>query len=135
VGVEEHDDWLQDRYARWLDALTKLAFALTAGTFAVYVTGILAPAIPIAELPRVWGLPLDEYLARTGAPTGWGWLGSIAYGDYLNYVGMSLFACVALLSNLAIVLPLARRGERLMAALVAAQIVVLAVAASGLLSG
>jgi hypothetical protein len=135
VDLDQRDEWLHERYARWLDALTRLAFVLTAATFVVYVAGLSAPAIPIAELPNLWGLPLDEYLARTGAPTGWGWLAQGARGDYLNYVGLSLFACVVLLCNLAIVVPLARRGERLMAALVAAQILVLAIAASGTLSG
>jgi hypothetical protein len=132
MGLGERDAWLQERYARWLDALTKLAFAISVAGFAVYLTGALAPLVPIGELPGLWGLPLAEYLSRTGAPTGWGWLQHLGHGDYLNYVGLSLFACVVLLCNLAVVAPLLRRGERLMGILVAAQIVVLAVAASGM---
>lgn len=131
MGLGERDAWLQERYARWLDVLTKLAFAISVAGFAVYAAGALAPLVPIAELPRLWGLPLAEYVARTGAPTGWAWLHYLGRGDYLNYVGLSLFACVVLLCNLAVVVPLFRRGERLLGTLVAAQVAVLAVAASG----
>lgn len=135
MDIDQRDAWLQDRYARWVDVLTKLAFVATAATFLVYVAGLSAPGVPIAELPRLWGLPLDEYLARTGAPTGWEWVWHIGRGDYLTFTGLTLFAFVVLLCNAAILVPLVRRGERLMATLVAAQVVVLAVAASGALSG
>ena len=125
------DAWLQERYARWLDVLTRVAFTVCVATFVLYLSGVLPPHVPIGDLARLWGLPLGEYLARTGAPAGWGWLQLAARGDYLNYAGLALFACVVLLCNLAILAPLLRRGERLMAALVAAQIAVLAFAASG----
>lgn len=131
MSPAERDAWLQDRYASWIDALTRIAFFVSVATFTAYVSGALAPWVPLTELPGLWHLPLEQYLARTGAPSGWGWLAHIARGDYLNYLGLSLFACVALACHLAILVPLLRRGERLMAALVAAQVVVLAVAASG----
>jgi hypothetical protein len=131
MSPAERDAWMQDRYAAWLDALTRIAFVLSMASFAVYVTGALPPWVPAADLPGLWHLPLEEYLARTSAPTGWAWLGYIARGDYLNYLGLSLFACVTVVCHLAILVPLLRRGERLMAALVVAQVLVLAVAASG----
>ena len=134
MDVGERDAWLQERYARWVDALTRVAFVLAVAGFAAYLFGRPAPFIPIEELPRLWNLPLAEYLARTGAPTGWGWLGLLGRGDYLNYLGLALFALVALVCDLAIIVPLLRRGERLLAALVAAQVVVLAVAASGVVT-
>ncbi len=127
----ERDAWMQDRYAAWLDALTRIAFVLSTVSFALYVTGTLAPWVPPADLPTLWHLPLEQYLAHTSAPTGWGWLGYVARGDYLNYVGLSLFACVVVVCHLAILVPLLRRGERLMAGLVVAQVLVLSVAASG----
>jgi hypothetical protein len=71
MDLDERDAWLQERYARWLDALTRLAFVLSVTTFVMYVAGLVPPAIPIAELPRLWGLPLADYLGQTGAPTGW----------------------------------------------------------------
>jgi hypothetical protein len=135
MDLEQRDAWIQERYARWLDALTKLAFGITLVAFVLYVSGLASPRIPIADLPQLWGLPLDEYLARTGAPTGWAWVSDILRGESLNQAGLGLFACVVLLCDLAVVAPLARRGERLMAALVAAQAAVLAVAASGVVGG
>ena len=131
MSPAERDAWIQDRYASWIDALTRIAYVVSVVAFAAYVTGALAPWVPLAELPGLWHLPLEQYLARTGGPTGWGWLAHLSSGDYLNYFGLSLFACVAVVCHLAILVPLLRRGERLMAALVAAQVVVLTVAASG----
>lgn len=135
LDSEKRDAWIQERYARWLDALTKLAFLVTLATFFLYVSGLAAPRIPVADLPQLWRLPLDEYLARTGAPTGWAWAAELARGESLSQVGLALFACVVLLCNLAVLVPLARRGERLLAALVAAQALALAIAASGLAGG
>jgi hypothetical protein len=127
----ERDDWLQERYARWVDALTRIAFVISLAAFAAYVAGVLPPWVPIAELPQLLRLPLDEYLARTGAPVGWEWLRHLGRGDLLNYLGLALFACVVLVCDIAILVPLLRRGERLLAALVAAQAAVLLAAASG----
>lgn len=131
VALNERDDWLHERYARWLDALTRLAFVVSLVAFAAYLAGVLPPWVPVADLPQLLRLPLEEYLARTGAPTGWDWLRHLTRGDLLNYVGLALFACVVIICDLAILAPLLRRGERLLAALVAAQAAILLVAASG----
>lgn len=135
MELEDRDTWLQERYARWLDASTKLAFLVTVASFFVYVSGALPSFIRLEELPRLWGLPLDQYLARTGAPTGWEWLRLVGYGDYLNYLGICLFALVILICHAAIAPRLIARGERLIFLLAVAQVLVLLVAASGVFAG
>jgi hypothetical protein len=77
-------------------------------------------------------LPVDRFVAATGAPTGWAWLGYLGSGDYLNLVGVAMLGLVTVLCYARIVVPLLRSGERLYAALAIAQIVVLLIAASGL---
>lgn len=136
MGVEKPEDtWLQERFARWLDAGTRIAFVASLVTFALYVFGLVAPRIPLSSLPQLWTLPLPAYLERTASPTGWDWLHLIGYGDYLSYAGIALFALVIIVCDLAIIAPLLRRGERLMALLAAAQVFVLVAAASGWFAG
>jgi hypothetical protein len=136
VGRDKPDDaWLQERYASWLDVCTRGAYAVSLLTFAIYASGALPPYVPFDRLPDLWHLPLAQYLEATGAATGWDWLRLLRYGDYLNYVGLALFALIVLLCHAALIVPLLKRGERLLAALAAAQVAVLAFAASGLLAG
>lgn len=135
MELERRDGWLHERYARWLDGCTRIAFVVTLGTFVAYVSGLLAPFVPLQALAEAWNLPLAQYLERTGSPTGWHWLSVAGYADYLNYVGICLFALVILICNIAMVIPMLRHGERLLALLASAQALVLLLAASGWFAG
>ena len=78
MDVEE----AQKSFARWVDAGTKLGLALLIAGFAAYVSGLLPARIPLGELARSWHLPLPQFIAATGAPTGWQWLLLAGRGDY-----------------------------------------------------
>jgi hypothetical protein len=119
----------QTIYARWLDIGTRLGFGILFLSFLSYVLGVLDPHVPPHELPLLWGLPVDHYVAAAGAPTGWGWLALVVRADYLNYVGVALLASVTLAAYVRIVPLLLERGERLRAAIAALQVLVLVVAA------
>ena len=127
------EDLIQQTYARWLDAATRAAFAASLAAFAAYASGLAPSFVPLDALPRLWQLPLEQYLAQTGAPEGWGWLQLAGFSDYLNLACIALIGAVTLLCYLAVLPLLLRLGERLQAALVAAQALVLLVAASGVL--
>ena len=129
------DTWLQERFARWLDAGTRTAFVVSLVTFGAYVSGLVVPRVPLSSLPQLWSLPLPAYLERTASPTGWGWLWLIGFGDFLSYAGIALFALVVIVCDLAIIAPLLRRGERLLALLAATQVLILLAAASGRFAG
>jgi hypothetical protein len=122
-------------YARWLDWGTRIALAALIAAFLAYVTGAVPAAVAVAELPQLWSLPVGRYLAATAAPSGWGWLGLLGRGDYLNYVGVALLGLVTVAGYLRAVPALLARGERLQAGFAIAQIIVLLFAASGLLAG
>ena len=68
-------------YAGWLDAGTRFGLGLLVLSFAVYVSGVLPPQTGFDELPRLWILPVDRYLAATGLPSGWGWIALLGQGD------------------------------------------------------
>jgi hypothetical protein len=129
------EELLQERYARWLEAATWLAFAASLAAFVAYAGGLLPAFVPLEALPGLWHLPAEAYLARTGAPAGWGWLRLLAYSDYLSLACVALIGGVTLACYLSLLPLLLRLGERLQAALAAAQILVLLIALSGTLAG
>ena len=122
-------------YARWLSAGTRIALSLLIATFAVYALGLLEPLVPLRSLPELWRLPVAEFIAATGAPTGWGWLGRLSAGDYLNLLGVALLGCVTIVCYARLARLYYREGDRALAWLAVAQVIVLVAAASGLAAG
>ena len=119
----------QDTYARWLGAFVKVGFALLVASFFLYVTGLLPAAIPPEQLPALWSLPLDEYLAATHAPTGWSWVRRLNEGDLLNLAGVAVLDLATIACYLRIVPLFARAGRRGFVAIAVVQVLVLAAAA------
>ena len=120
-------------YANWASWGTRIGLAVLVCTFLAYVSDLLAPLVSLERLPTVWALPVDRYVAITGAPTGWDWLARLGYADYLNVLGIALLASVTLLCYLRLLVRFLQQWDRLQAALAALQILVLLAAASGLL--
>ena len=131
---DEQDQRLQEIYARWLDVAAKACFAMSLAALLLYVSGALAPFVPLARLPALWNLPVSRYIELTGAPSGWGWLALLGYGDYLNLVGIAIFASLSLACYARILPALVAAGDRTYALIALAQILVLLLAASGLLN-
>lgn len=122
----------QRLYARWLDYGTRIGFVVLVATFLAYVFQLVPPAIELDDLPRYWRLPVDQYLAATGAPAGWGWVRRLDSGDYLNFLGVAVLGSVTIVCYLRLLPALLARGERVFAIICALEIAVLAVAAAGL---
>lgn len=125
----------QQVYAGWLAWGTRVALGALTAAFLAYAFGLTPAALPLAEVPRFWSLPLERYLAVSGAPTGWGWLGMLGRGESQNLLGVALLGLVTVLCYLRMLPLLFARGERLQAAFALAQVVVLLLAASGLFAG
>jgi hypothetical protein len=125
----------QLRYADWLDTGTRIGFLLLIATFCVYASGVLPPHVPLADLPKVWALPLESYLAAIGGPSGWGWLALVSRGDYLNFIGVAFLGGITIACYLRVLPMLVARRDRWFAAIAVLELVVLAAAASGLISG
>lgn len=132
------EDWVasqQETYAAWLEVGSRVGLGLLVVTFAAYVFDLWEPHVPIEHLANLWSLPVAEFRMLTRAPDGWGWLALLGRGDYQTYLGIAVLASASIVSFLRIAPALAARGERLFAAIALAQIVVLALAASGLVAG
>lgn len=125
----------QEVYARWLHAGSIAAFVFAIVAFLLYVSGVLPPVVPLADLPRLWQLPAAELLRAAHAPGGWDWLPVIWRGDYLNLAGICLFSLISLACAARVAPAFLRSGERVQALLAIAQVVVLVAAASNLIPG
>ena len=126
---------LREIYARWLDCATKTGFSISLAAFLVYVTGLIPAFVSPSELPRYWMLPVDRFLAATGAPQQWAWLHFLRYSDVLNVGAVALLALVTPACYARLVPKLLAQRDWLQLALACAQVLVLLLAASGLLAG
>ena len=124
----------QLRYARLLDITSKIGFAALVAGFVAYAFGWLEEHVTVAELPRFWGLPLAEYLARTDTPTGWGWLAQLHKGEFAGLIGIVILAGCSIVCLLAIIPTYVRRRDHVYAGICAVEILVLLLAASGVLT-
>ncbi len=102
-------------------------------TYAIYVTGILPAHIDISLVPTLWGKGVGEYLEITHSPHGWGWVPLLAKGDFLNYIGFVLLALMTIFCYLVLVRGYIRQKNWIFTVIAILEIVVLSVAASGIL--
>jgi len=123
----------QLRYATLLDWGAKFGFVVLVLAFGAYVSGVLSAHIPHERLPELWTLPLEAYIAETGTPTGWDWIALLAKGEFASISGIAILAACSIPCLLVIAPVYWKRGERVLAAIVAVTILVQLLAASGLL--
>ena len=102
-------------------------------TFGLYVFGVLTPHVPIEETPTHWGLGVDDYAHATGWPNGWSWTAMLGKGDILTYVGFILLALLSILGYMFLLITYVRERSRLFSIICLLEILVLGLAASGLL--
>jgi hypothetical protein len=102
-------------------------------TFIIYGAGILEPKIPLEQVQNYWVMPVSEYLQLSGIHAGWAWLGNLGYGDMLNFLPIAFLSILTVICYLAILPGLLRKKDTAYVVLVIIEVVVLLVAASGIL--
>lgn len=112
-------------------------------TFAIYGLGILDSAVPINKVQYFWSLNVGDYLsainqAYVHAPNGlegWTWASLLGKGDFLNFLPIAWLAGVSIICYIAIIPGLFGRGDKVYGIIAVAEVVVLVVAAAGLVGG
>lgn len=107
--------------------------AIMITTYLIYVSGLMAPYIDISMIPKLWGKGVSEYLEITHSPHGWGWVSLLGTGDFLNYIGFVLLALMTILCYLVLLRGYVRQKNWIFACIALLEIIVLSVAASGIL--
>ena len=120
-------------YANLLIIGVWLGIFILVTTYVIYLTEILPSHVELTLIPKVWGKGVAEYLEITHSPHGWGWVHLLAKGDFLNYIGFVLLALMTIFCYLVLVRGYARQKNWIFTAIAVLEIIVLSVAASGIL--
>ncbi len=129
-------------YANVLEIGMYIGLVILFITFALYVSGILAPAVPLDHVSAYWNQGVHEYLEAVNRdywhmehpPTGWAWIAMLGKGDFLNFVGIVILSGITIICYLAIVPALLRKNDRAYLAMALLEVLVLTLAASGILT-
>jgi len=129
-------------YAKVLEIGMFIGLVILFITFALYVFRVVTPAVPLEQVSNYWTHGVHEYLEVVNddflhmehPPTGWAWVGMLNKGDFLNFVGIAILAGVSILCYLAIVPTLLRKKDNAYLAMAILEVLVLGLAASGILA-
>ena len=102
-------------------------------TFAIYASGILEPVIPLEDVQKYWVMPVNDYLDATGIEAGWAWIGNLGKGDMLNFLPIAFLSGLTIFTYMAILPGLWRKKDMAYVVICIVEIIVLTVAASGIL--
>ena len=120
-------------YANMLTIGVWAGIIILVATYAIYVTGILSSHVEMSLIPTVWGKGVTEYLEVTHSPHGWGWVSLLGKGDFLNYLGFALLALMTIPCYLVLIRGYIRQRDRIFTVIAITEILVLSLAASGIL--
>jgi hypothetical protein len=123
----------QIAYAGVLNIGMWLGLILLIVTFLVYISGLTPSFVPIDDLPKYWGMRVHDFNQTLNAPTGWQWTALVGKGDYLNFVGIAILSGLTILCYLVILPILYRKKDTAYVVIAIMEVLVLSLAASGLL--
>ena len=104
-------------------------------TYSLYISGAMTPHVPLETMPQVWSDPVSTYLEKANIPTGWGWTSLLGNGDFLNFIGIVLLAGLSIICYLKTIPAFFRKGDKVMGFIAVAEVLVLLLAASGIVGG
>lgn len=119
-------------YASILEKGMYLGLLILFITFAIYALGIMKPYIPKDEISTYWAMNVQDYVHHANIKTGWGWLGMLQYGDFLNFIGVAILAGVSIICFLAVLPTFLRNNDKVYALFALAEAIILTLAASGI---
>ena len=121
-------------YARILEKGMYIGLLILFITFGLYTFGIMDPYIPLDKISNYWSMNVHDYLEHAGIKDGWAWLGMLKYGDFINFIGITILAGVTIICYAAIVPTLLKNKDTVYAILAVIEVIILSAAASGILA-
>lgn len=120
-------------YANILNAGMLIGLISLVLIFILYVTGIFTLFIPLEKVQTYWVLSVHEYLEKSGVQVGWAWFGELQYGDMLNYIPIAFLSLLTIICYITLIPGLIRKKDTTYTIIAILEIIVLLVAASGIL--
>ncbi len=102
-------------------------------TYFIYLSGLMPSHVDMSLVTNNWDKGVNEYLEITHSPHGWGWLSLLGKGDFLNYLGFAFLALMTIVCYLVLVKGYISKKDWIYAGIALAEIIVLSIAASGML--
>ena len=104
-------------------------------TYTIYLTGLLPSHVDMQLISANWGKGIHEYLEITHSPQGWEWIALLGKGDFINFSGFTLLGTLTIICYLVLVRGYYREKNWIFATISVLEILVLSLAASGILGG
>jgi hypothetical protein len=120
-------------YAKILEKSMYFGLLFLLITYLIYISGIISPYLPLADVSQYWSLSVSDYLHKADIHPGWGWIKMVGYSDFLNFIGIAILAGVTIVCFLSVVPVLWKEGDKVYALLSLVEAAILIVAASGIL--
>jgi len=122
-------------YSRLLGKAALAALVAMLLTYVLYSSGAVASKVPPGRVSECWRDTPSAYNETVGLRGGWAWVTQLGRGECLSRLGPALLGLVTI-ACFAVALPVfLRKRDWAFAAIVAAEIAVLALSASGLFAG
>ena len=103
-------------------------------TMVIYMLGILPAKIPVGDVSKYWGMSVHNCLEATGCKPGWAWVHMVGYGDFLNFLPISILAGITVVCYIAIIPIFLKKKDVVYATIAILEVLVLSLAASGVIS-
>lgn len=126
-------DPVQESYAALLVWFVRIALLGLFVSFALYATGLIPSTLDIAEVPDSWHLSAEAYAEATGGVTGWAWVRTLGEGRTLAFASLVLFPLGTLVMVTAATVLYLRNRVPAYAVITFLELIVLVVAATGVL--
>lgn len=121
-------------YARVLRMGVGLCLVLLASTFLTYVLELRKANIPPNEVPRYWSMSSKQFVHAMGIPTGWAWTDKLGSADFQTNMGVCVLAALSGVAYMHVLPGFFRRRNYPTLVIIAAELAVMALAASGAVS-
>jgi len=124
----------QLRYSSILEKGMYIGLSVLFITFAIYALRILDPYIPHENVSNYWAMNVHDYLEHANIKPGWAWLAMLGYGDFMNFIGVTILAGTTIICYLSIIPILLKSNDKIYALLASLEVIILGLAASGVLT-
>ena len=102
-------------------------------TYFIYLAGLLPPYVSFQEITYFWSHDVHSYIEQARIPIGWGWIKLLNKGDFLNFLGIAFLAMMTLVGFITLIPAYVRQKDWIFVAIVISEIIVIGIAASGVL--
>jgi len=123
-------------YAGVLDKLSHFAILFLAGSYATYIFNLLPPKVSIADIAANWHLRAPVMQAKLNAPLGWSFMSnaeSFWRGDALSYLAIIIICMIPVVCLLVFSACFFREKRPVFGVIALVQVLILLVAATGIL--